>query len=300
MRGKDHLKRELIMQERMKENAGEKYQTSAWEKAKQNNYNNHENSELKRNMTILQSMYQDKVKELHAYKTMYDENQRQLEELRDKVRWCEENHKKEVKSEDTEYLELGSKYLLIEKVKNEVESEDIKFDESGTHDVVEDQKENVKKEEQSESNTFLEFGIHDVLEEREKEENEGIKFVEFGTHDVSEDRKDKVMKEKKCEDLKFRRYAVFEERKEEVKKEENNEDFKFVKIETQLMLDELRGKVRRCETEHCGQEQLEKIRSFENVKCENIEYAELGTTEEWDWLRKRVIWCEKKHFIEID
>ena len=46
---------------------------------------------------------------------MYDKNQRQLEELRDKVKWCEEK-----------------------KVKNEVESED--FDECGTHDVVEDQK----------------------------------------------------------------------------------------------------------------------------------------------------------------
>ena len=64
MRGKGHLKRELIMQERMKEDAGEKFQTSAWEKAWQTNYERQEHSELKKNMTILQNMYQAKVKSL--------------------------------------------------------------------------------------------------------------------------------------------------------------------------------------------------------------------------------------------
>ena len=44
----------------MKENAGEKCQTSAW----QNNYERQEYSEMKKNMTILQNMYQAKVKSL--------------------------------------------------------------------------------------------------------------------------------------------------------------------------------------------------------------------------------------------
>ena len=185
MRGKGHLKRELIMQERMKENAGEKCQTSAWEKERQNNYERQKYSELKKNMTILQNMYQAKVKELNDYKVTCDKQRKELKELKDILRWHEKHitkvefkdrssfvYEKGTKCEDSEYVELGTQFLM-QKVKKEVKNEDIKFVEIGTHDVFEDLKDDEREE----------FGTH-VFEERKErvkkeEKNEEMRIVQI-------------------------------------------------------------------------------------------------------------------------
>ena len=47
---------------------------------------------MEKNMKILQTMYQEKVMELNDYKTMCNELQGQLKDLKDRVRWSEEKH----------------------------------------------------------------------------------------------------------------------------------------------------------------------------------------------------------------
>ena len=95
---------------------------SAWETARQNDYERHDDySKLKKNMTILQNMYQAKVNELNDYKIMCDEQRRELKELKDMVKWHEDKHiskvldhkdrnsfvyGKGIKSDETEYAEL--------------------------------------------------------------------------------------------------------------------------------------------------------------------------------------------------
>jgi len=242
MRGKGHLKRELLVQEEKKENNGVELKTSNWGKASRNNYERWEYLELKKNMTSLQTMYQEKVRELNKYKTMYDEQQSQLKEMKDKLRWCEEKHnekeefkmrntfvfKKEVKSEDIKY------YLDLEtQSKKNVKSEYIEYEGLGTVDsMAMELKENMKKKVKNEDIKVEEFGTVDrmAMEELKEVKSEDIEYAELGTDDM-----------------------LREESKEKVKMEMNSGYSEIVELETRRRVEELREEMKRCEDVHCIQ-----------------------------------------------
>ena len=131
-------------------------------------------------------MYQVKVKELNDYKVTCDKQRKELKELKDILRWHEKHitkvefkdrssfvYEKGTKCEDSEYVELGTQFLM-QNVKKEVKNEDIKFVEIGTHDVFEDLKDDEREE----------FGTHDVFEERKErvkkeEKNEEMRIVQI-------------------------------------------------------------------------------------------------------------------------
>jgi len=148
LRGKGHLQKEFLVQERRKVNTREDWKTNDWEKARpSNSVEREEYLELKKNMKILQTMYQEKLGELNHYKTMYEELQSQLKDLtryEEKRNRTEEEDfdmrnrlvfKKEVKREveETEYAELETnqefdmKNRLVFKKEVKRENEDIEY-----------------------------------------------------------------------------------------------------------------------------------------------------------------------------
>jgi len=96
MRGKDHIKREKQLQEQRRErgegeeNTGRGYKTGPIEMAKLSNSEREELIQLRKTVKILQAKYQEKIEEFNDYKREF--GTQEVKELREKVRWCQEEH----------------------------------------------------------------------------------------------------------------------------------------------------------------------------------------------------------------
>lgn len=95
MRGKDHIKREMQLQEQRRERGEEErvaggYKTGPREMAKLSNSEREELIQLRKSNKILQSKYQEKIREFNEYKKEF--GTQEVKELREKVRWCQEEH----------------------------------------------------------------------------------------------------------------------------------------------------------------------------------------------------------------
>jgi len=96
MRGKDHIKREKQLQEQRRErgegeeNNGSGYKTGPLEMAKLSNSEREELIQLRKTVKILQAKYQEKIEEFNDYKREF--GTQEVKELREKVRWCQEEH----------------------------------------------------------------------------------------------------------------------------------------------------------------------------------------------------------------
>jgi len=96
MRGKDHIKRDMQLQEQRRERGeGEErvaggYKTGPREMAKLSNSEREELIQLRKSNKILQAKYQEKIREFNEYKKEF--GTQEVKELREKVRWCQEEH----------------------------------------------------------------------------------------------------------------------------------------------------------------------------------------------------------------